>query len=204
MYTGNFMSYGYRKDGRTDDEFKRDIKTRTDKERRAVISLVWNWLRKESPNCKLEDNGCGNDGKVLREGVTQAADFKLKGFRERDYLLEMKVSSAPCVTLKEDQVGTFNQYGNREDVLVDWCVNFERADETHYLMTPSTSLKLFREHGQYDTHSGFGDKPGWRLFQRDLDRLTAEHPVSKLSKTLNSQPERKMIVFYKGAQRSQQ
>lgn len=191
------MSYEYRKDGRTDEEFASDIKDRTRIERLAAASLVRNWLRKESPDCYLKDNGCGNDGGVLRAGVTQDADFRLVNFNGRDYLLEMKVSPAPCVTLKEDQVGTFERYGDRDDVWVDWCVNFERPTETHYLMTPATSLTLFRTHGSYGAHTGFGGKPGWRLFQREIDGVKAQYELRTCTKTSS---DREYEFNYKGAE----
>ena len=175
------MSYNYRKDGRTDEQFEKEIDERTKIERRAADSLLDNWLRKKSPQCCLEDHGCGNDGKVRRKGVTQKADFKLLNFGNKDYVLEMKVSPVGCVTLKEDQVNTLTKYGDTKQVYVDWCVDFEKPSEAHYLMTPATTLKMFCTHGRYAAHPGFGGKRGWRLFRDQIDSLAGQYEFIKLT-----------------------
>jgi hypothetical protein len=139
-------------------------------------------LEEESPDCYLEDYGCGNDGEVLYEGANQDEDFILKNYKGKDYLLEMKVSPAPCVTLKEDTVNKLVKQSDRDDVWVDWVVNFGKPNETHYIMSPAVSLEMFRTHGRYAVYYD-GFKCGWRLFQDKIESLLSKYEiVMKLTK----------------------
>ncbi len=171
------MTYSYRKGNRSNEQFAKEIKERTSLERRAAESLVQNFF----PQCSLEDHGCDNSGKVLYKGATQDADFILRKEDGEAILLEMKVSKAPCVTLKEDLISTFTGYKDRKDVWVDWCVNFGSPKETHYVMSPAASMDLFCKHGSYAAHKGFDGKPGWRLFQDRIEAQREKYPMERFS-----------------------
>lgn len=173
-------NYNYRKDIRNDEEFAVHIKKTTSIEKQAAEMLV-DILREKYPEINLKDNGCDNSGRVVYGKVKATSDFILENYRGKDVKLEKKVSSYPCVTLKEDQIPSFRN--NKE--LVSWVVNWGKPNVKFYLMDAATSIEIFQTYGHYKRHKGFGGKFGWRLFENDLDELTKKYKI-KILKPLQS------------------
>ena len=123
---------------------------------------------------KLE-NTAGRDGNGLYSVKTDIVENYLnKEMEEEDNAsakLEKKVSDAPCVTFKEDQLPSFK----KDKELVVWVVNWDTSNVKFYLMTAKTSLEIFPEHGKYNFYSG--GKKGWRLFEDQLDELAKTHRI---------------------------
>lgn len=74
------MERDYRMDGRTVEEFKRDIQIGATKERDIIIRYAQRQFIKYAQTVVVEDNGCDNTGKLLpKSKVNSKADFLVDG-----------------------------------------------------------------------------------------------------------------------------
>lgn len=83
------MSYEFRRDNRTDEEFAEDIKHTTRKER-FLVELFKKEMEGRGHTVEIEDNGVDNTGEIVMEGST-AADFILT-INTLEYKTEVKNS----------------------------------------------------------------------------------------------------------------
>lgn len=100
--------YEYRMDGRTVEEFKRDIKVGNEREQRA-LNLFKGYLQREF-NFKgdIHDNGCDMSGEFIADDrkVTAGADYVF-GANKLPLEIKTSVSHATPIYLKVNQVKSY-------------------------------------------------------------------------------------------------
>jgi len=87
----NKKSYSYRKDVRTDAEFKRDINSRSKKEK-FLVDVFTKELEFRGSTVEMIDNGVDNSGKVIKGNTTTAADYLATIDGEK---VELEVKNSP-------------------------------------------------------------------------------------------------------------
>lgn len=89
------MNFNYRFDSRSEEEFKRDIRSRTLRERQLFFQWVALKEKELGLPIKWEDKGCDNSGKFLENrDVSTEPDFWVEGYD----LLEVKYSDPLIAT----------------------------------------------------------------------------------------------------------
>jgi hypothetical protein len=148
----------YRFDQRSEEEFKKDIKERTEIER----SLFLRWLdcvEQETGNkLSYKDTGCGKNGDYLKDNeVSTEADFDVEGFGK----LEVKFSK-PLLTkqfhLKVRQVKSYAEQG--ASILM---VNGADEDVPQFTILTADTLKEIIGDCKVVKWPGFGWKPAYRI-----------------------------------------
>jgi len=109
MELKNTNSLLYRADGRTIEQFKKDISRDTEYERIAA-NILKTHLEREGRNVEIQDYGMDNSGKLIVDAkkVSAKADyiFIING---KKHLFEIKVHSDryPCMTFKKSNIETY-------------------------------------------------------------------------------------------------
>lgn len=149
----------YRKDVRSDDQFKRDIKAGSIAERR-IIERWLNVVEKETGRRpSFNDNGCDNSGSYLEEDqVTQAADYVVEGYG----LVEVKFSNPKLhhsFHLKVDQVERILKDKSKILFVNGWST---KRNAEFVLITPDELLAATRSAPQV-VWRGFGGKLSFKI-----------------------------------------
>jgi len=151
-------SKNYRLDGRSEEEFRKQIKDRTQQERTLFI---W-WLdlleRTTGTRPTFEDTGCGKDGEYLPDSeVTMAPDFTVEGYGK----VEVKFAKpmiARTFHLKVGQVKSYHKVG--ASILM---VNGADSEIPKFTMLDTAALKQIIDFCEVCRWQGFGGKPAYRI-----------------------------------------
>ncbi len=142
----------YRKDTRTLNQFKKDIKECTDIEN-ELISL---WINYIDPGKKILPTGCDGTGKYLRdEEVSQVADFYIQGYG----YIEVKFSKRPLKDYFHIKVNNINSYiEQRCTVLM-----FDGIESPRYTLISTDMLTNIVNRCETIKWKGFGGKLSYRI-----------------------------------------
>ena len=161
-----------RQDIRTKDEFKKDILVHTKKEATWTNKWFQKAILSKHPNAELLDNGCDNTGTVILEKATKEPDFKLV-INNKSYLIEAKVSPAPCITLKVYDINHALSEKCKADYYLLVANAEENKDTKYYLVEPSELVRF--KSGIRIYSEKFGNKPAIRLFLSDLETFKCKN-----------------------------
>lgn len=158
-------NYNFRRDIRTDDQFKQDIKTFTKFEKKCMIQYFEQEILPVYPNAKLIDNGTDNSGGVNEGNVKGDEDFLIQLTNEKSILVEVKASPSPaCVTLKDHCITRLLNSNSYVLLVLDG-----RSQRPDFVLCKSSDVIAFREKGLYnDRDSKFGNKSTFRLYSKDV------------------------------------
>lgn len=148
----------YRYDNRSEDQFKKDIKSRTQEER--ALFILWLDLveRISGSRPKYTDTGCGQTGELLTDKeVSMDPDFNVEGYGK----VEVKFSK-PLLDkffhLKASQVKSYL----RENATI-LMINGARDSVPQYTMLKSAALKEIIDTCKIIPWQGFGSKMSYKI-----------------------------------------
>ena len=148
----------YRYDNRSEDQFKRDIKSRTQEER--TLFLLWlDLIEKQTGQRPVyTDTGCGQSGELLTdEQVSMSPDFHVEGYGK----IEVKFAK-PLLQkffhLKASQVKSYHKEG-----AIILMINGSDERVPQYTMLKSSALADIMDTCKVIPWSGFGHKPSYKI-----------------------------------------
>lgn len=150
--------HSYRYDNRSEEQFRKDIKSRTAEER----SLFMLWLdlveRTNGVRPKYTDTGCGQTGELLTDKeVSMDADFHVEGYGK----VEVKFSK-PMLDkffhLKASQVKSYLR--NEATILM---INGANERIPQFTMLKSAALQDIIDTCKIIPWTGFGNKPSYKI-----------------------------------------
>lgn len=148
----------YRFDSRSEDQFKADIKSRTQEERK--LFLMWLDFLEASTGSRPDftDTGCGQTGEFLEESeVTLSPDFEVEGYGK----VEVKFSKPHCKKffhLKASQVKSY--HANGVTILM---INGSDDTVPQFTMLRADALKVIMDTCKIVPFSGFGAKMSYKI-----------------------------------------
>jgi len=150
------MSYRY--DTRGKDQFEKDIKERTLKER-ELFHMWLDYLETQTgKKPSFTETGCGNDGEYLEDSdVSTAPDFNVDGFGH----VEVKYSDpliTRCFHLKANQVKAYEKMGATV-LMFNGC----REEIPVFTMLKPEDLKEIIDSYPVINFQGFGGKPSYKI-----------------------------------------
>lgn len=191
------MSYEFRKDNRTETQFKEDIGVRTEKEN--ICTRVWHEqvIKPYSPQVLLRETGVGNDGGVIKEqaGFYQAdfglelnnpaADLlkllKIEGEHPEFLHLEVKVSPSYKATIKEHNFRTYESYYSPDNfrmlVFIDTGRDIYPNSHSEWFIMKMEEFDIFKKYGLREERNDFGRKPTRMLGPIQLSGHFSLHPL---------------------------
>jgi len=156
------MTFDYRKDNRTEEEFAADIKFRTLKEK-FLMELYAAEMRHMGHTVVLENNGTDNTGKLKKKGVTAAPDYRVTTNGE-----------VALVEVKNSPVGfkwTFKVYNLKQyvkagaSILIFWDTGYIdkdpnkiNLDKARFGMITHENLAAMLEEYEHYKEPKFGNK----------------------------------------------
>lgn len=150
------MSYRY--DNRSEDQFKKDIKSRTKRER--ALFILWLDLLEKTNGTRPEwtDTGCGQSGELLEDDkVSMKPDFNVEGYGD----IEVKFSK-PLLNkffhLKANQVKSYCKAG--ATILM---INGSDEKVPQYTMLRASALQDVIDTCKVIPWTGFGGKPSYKI-----------------------------------------
>lgn len=147
----------YRFDYRSEEQFVRDIKSRT-LEERALFECWLDLIEKETGNRPaFKDTGCGKDGNLLQDNeVSTDPDFDVNGFG----LVEVKFSKPKIKDNFHLKVSQVKQYLKKNVTIL--MVN--GSDTTpEFTMLKADALKNISKFCEKVCFGGFGGKLSYRI-----------------------------------------
>ncbi len=183
------MTYEFRKDNRSDDEYREQIESRTEKENNCTFEWFRQIVAPLSPEVILKETGVGNDGKVIKEKADFfLADFGLEMKNPHPDLLEIlkiedcpnflnlevKVSPRAKATIKEHNFKTYEKRYKPDNfrmlILID--TGYSPFPETHseWFIMKMEDFDIFRTRGAKENRACFGFKETRMLNYTQLSR----------------------------------
>lgn len=148
----------YRYDNRSEDQFKRDIKSRTKEER--TLFMLWLDLIEKSTGKRpgYSDTGCGQSGELLKDSeVSLDPDFHVEGYGK----VEVKFSK-PLLKkffhLKASQVRSYQKEG--ATILM---INGSDMPIPDFTMLKPAALQEIIDSCKVIPWTGFGGKPSYKI-----------------------------------------
>jgi hypothetical protein len=148
----------YRLDGRSEEEFRRQIKDRTMQER--SLFLLWLDLLEKSTGTRpvYKDIGCGKTGDYLPdEDVTMEPDFEVEGYGK----VEVKFSKPMLDRMFHLKVGQVKSYHKSNASIL--MVNGADFDTPKFTMLKTDALKQIIDFCEVTRWRGFGGKAAYRI-----------------------------------------
>lgn len=148
----------YRYDSRSEDEFKRDIKSRTQEER--TLFLLWLDLveRTTGVRPKYTDTGCGQSGELLQDSeVSLDPDFHVEGYGK----VEVKFSKPLLNKFFHLKAAQIRSYQNEGATIL--MINGSHEDVPQYTMLKPAALQDIMDTCKVIPWSGFGHKPSYKI-----------------------------------------
>ena len=148
----------YRYDNRSEDQFKKDIKSRTQEER--ALFILWLDLveRTSGVRPKYTDTGCGQTGELLTDNeVSMDPDFNVDGYGK----VEVKFSKPflkKFFHLKASQVKSYVREG--ATILM---INGSNLPIPQYTMLKTLALQEIIDTCKIIPWTGFGGKPSYKI-----------------------------------------
>jgi len=191
------MSYEFRKDNRTDAEYREQIELRTEKEN--ISTKIWyeQIVKSSSPDVFLEETGVGNDGQVIKgKADFYLADFglglknpnktlldilKVKEPAPNFLHLEVKVSPKAKATIKEHNFKTYEKKYSPENfrmlILIDTGSKIEPEIHSEWFIMEMEDFNIFRKFGTKEKKASFGFKETYMLNYNQLNIHFKLHPL---------------------------
>ena len=189
------MSYKYRKDNRTDEQFKKDILDHSvaEKESSKIIKSYFEEVL--DMRVLIEDNGIDNSGEIIKKKkISSTADYLFVFANGQKRLLEIKNHSEKYdfLTLKKNQLEKYI----KEDATV---VIFR---ENYMLLIPSDTLQIIKETYTPKIYGCYGGKEGYRLFAGDINDFISSGKIENhvFSETIRDMVVKQIdVIFPKGS-----
>lgn len=148
----------YRYDNRSEDQFKKDIKSRTAEERSLFIAWLDLIEKSSGTRPQYTDTGCGQSGELLADKeVSMDPDFNVEGYGK----VEVKFSK-PMLDkffhLKASQVKSYLRDG--ATVLM---INGSQEKVPQYTMLKPPALQDIIDTCKVIPWTGFGNKPSYKI-----------------------------------------
>lgn len=148
----------YRFDNRSEEQFRKDIKSRTAEERSLFILWLDLIERTSGNRPKYNDTGCGQTGELLTDKeVSMDPDFYVEGYGK----VEVKFSK-PMLDkffhLKESQVKSYVRGG--ATILM---INGSQERIPQYTMLKTPALQDIIDTCKVIPWTGFGGKPSYKI-----------------------------------------
>jgi len=157
-------SLSYRKDGRTQRQFERDLKRDTAFEQVAALMIKKNLLH-EGKKVSVKDYGMDNSGDLVTDSSEVSAKpdylFVIDG---QEHLYEIKVHSDkyPCMTFKASNIRSYIRQ-KAECVVVT---------ESGYYIFNKEAMKYMTNNCSAQSYRGFaGGKESYRLMKAEMSAL---------------------------------
>jgi hypothetical protein len=170
-------------DNRTLDEFKRDIKNHTEKEKIAAQILKVD-IEKRGKKVILENNGMDNSGKLIIDSkkVNANPDYKFI-IDGKETLIEIKVHSEKYsfFTFKECDIKTY--------IKKDACIAIVR-ETGRYIMSVDALKYIIENYKKCSYHGFAAGKPSYRIYANDMSDFEKKKLVAKKDWT----PEAKKLI----------
>lgn len=181
------MTIDFRKDVRTKEEFKKNIKERTIHEDFYARVLFKEEILQRFPNAQLLDYGVDNTGEVveIHNSEMKNPDFVLD-VDSVVRIVEVKASYKDSCIIKNHQLKNYiNKFGDGWMWLFTNAPYIEKINENNinnivvdYRYIKMSKLNVFLEKGRQLSPSSFGYKPCSGLFGEQLDEYLG--PAKKL------------------------
>jgi|SRR5689334_2315186 len=148
----------YRYDNRSEDQFKKDIKSRTKQERDLFLAWLDLIEKTSGTRPKYTDTGCGQTGELLTDSqVSMDPDFSVEGYGK----VEVKFSK-PLLDkffhLKASQVKSYLRDG--ATILM---INGSDEKVPQYTMLKAAALQDIIDTCKVIPWTGFGGKPSYKI-----------------------------------------
>lgn len=148
----------YRYDNRSEDQFKRDIKSRTQEERKLFFLWLDLVAKTTGQRPVFTDTGCGQTGELLaEEDVSTSPDFHVEGYGQ----VEVKFSK-PLLTkffhLKASQVRSYLKSG--ATILM---INGSDEPVPQFTMLRKSALQEIVDTCKVIPWVGFGSKMSYKV-----------------------------------------
>ncbi len=148
----------YRFDGRSKEQFEKDILDRTLEEKRLFLLWIQLLEKKNGQKVEYKNTGCDNSGEYLEDqDVSTVADFEVEGYGR----VEVKFSK-PVLDkffhLKSSQV---KKYINQNATIL--MVNGTSSDKPVYTMLDAKCLTKISEECKEIPWAGFGRKMSYKI-----------------------------------------
>lgn len=148
----------YRYDNRSEEQFKKDIKSRTQQER--ALFLLWLDLIQKTTGERpvYNDTGCGKTGELLTDDkVSMSPDFSVEGYGK----VEVKFSQPMLKKffhLKANQVKSYHKAG--ATILM---INGSEEPVPQFTMLKPAALQEIIDTCKVIPWTGFGGKPSFKI-----------------------------------------
>lgn len=152
----------YRRDNRSVKQFKKDIAEGTATEAEIIRMYIEYFEEKYGLYVDVQNNGCDNSGKYLREDqINAGADFKLNG-----RLVEVKFNNEKLdyFHFKQSQLESYLKQG----AVVLW-VNGWDTKRPRFTVLRKKHLLDIKRRGKLVTFDGWGGKKCYRLYTEDYN-----------------------------------
>lgn len=153
----------YRFDSRSEEEFEKDIKSRTMQERKLFLAWLDLVEKETGKRPKFTDTGCGKDGDLLQDDqVSTDPDFEVEGYGK----VEVKFSYPnikKCFHLKANQVASYARSG-----AIILMVNGAEDPIPTYTILKREALNKIMETCKVVPFKGFGWKPSYKINIKDF------------------------------------
>ena len=152
------MNKSYRLDGRSEEEFKKDIKSRTLQERQLFLMWLDYLENNTGKRPEFKDNGCGQAGEYLEDkDVSTDPDFEVEGYGQ----VEVKFAN-PLLTrdfhLKANQVRSYCESG-----ALILMINGAKEDIPQFTLLKNDTLKDIMDDCKIIPWQGFGGKMSYHI-----------------------------------------
>ncbi len=170
------MNYQYRRDVRTDKEFKDDIKHTTKKEK-FLVEVYRRELKHRGIIITVSDNGIDNTGKVIKGNVDCRGDFTIENENGDSWIAEIK--NSPVATKCTFKVASLQAYVRDSTSILLFMntgnINKDLSkmdyDDTRWATVTPTSIALMLENKKDDYYNEymFGGKECLKILKAEYD-----------------------------------
>ena len=182
----NKKSYNYRKDYRTDEEFKRDIKSRSKKEK-FLIEVYSRECKHRGTPITYKDNGVDNSGKVIKGKTDCRADFVVTA-EDTGIVFPIDVKNSPVAHRCTFKVYNLEKYvENLTYILLFYNtgdINYDLSkmnyDTARFALLSPTSISILlnnKKDLQY-SEPKFGGKICVKIFDKEYDTYFESHELT--------------------------
>ena len=166
----------FRKDHRTTDQFIKDISIRTKREK-VLMDLWAERAKKCGIIADVKDTGIDNTGQLVKR-ATRFPDYCIIDNNNTEKYMEIKVSPVSFATFKRDDLEYFKNF----DMPLVWLVflntsmfkdDLEPGINTEFFYLTKSKINYIIEKAEYNStgHNGFGGKPTYKMYRRDIEEL---------------------------------
>ncbi len=176
-------SLDFRRDFRTVEQFKQDIKFRTEKEK-FLVELYKKEMALRGHKVVIENNGVDNEGELLKKSNCEA-DYKISIDNGEPFLVDVKNSYL-------DSKWTFKTHSLKQyvksdtSILIFWAtgrldgnhINLDRSSTCYGIISPSNISKILKTYEHYKEYT-FGNKMCVRIPKVDFSKWLTIHKLKE-------------------------